>query len=193
MHRRLLLPLIAGIAMISGVASANPDYWRREGLLLEVSADPRDGTDYVRVNPQHARRLAMVALHDIVDLRGMVIHYADGRAFQPRYHGLIRPGQRVLLDLPPTRAPIVMVELDYGHPELRRRDRTPARLRIYPADGYDRFDRFQHRELSSPYYRRDRLDPGYRHVPYVPDARWNEPRRYDRYPNAPYQPAPRGW
>jgi hypothetical protein len=132
MNRRLLVPfVVAGVAVASGVASANPQYWRANGLLLEVSADPRDGRDLVRVDPTRADSLELIALNDTVTLRGMTLHFADGRVMSQRMR-LLHPGQRVLVDLPPTRAPIVTVELDYGDPAYRRYDRTPARLQIIP-------------------------------------------------------------
>lgn len=132
MNRRLFVPLvIAGLAAASGVASANPSYWRDNGLLLEVSADPRDGRDFVQVDATRANQLELIALTDVVTLRGMTIHFADGRAMS-QHMGFVRPGQPVMVTLPHNCAPITSVELDYGDPALRRYDRTPARLQIVP-------------------------------------------------------------
>ena len=132
MKRRLFVPIIiAGMAAASGVASANPTYWRQNGLLLEVSADPRDGTDFVQTNPTHAGRLELVALNDNVRLRGITVRFADGRTFsQPM--NTIRPGERVMLDLPANCGMIQGVELDYGRQIV---DRTTARLQIIPHEG----------------------------------------------------------
>jgi hypothetical protein len=151
MKRGLVVSIIAGAALASGVASANSDYWRRSGLLLEVSADPRDGSDFVQTNPTRAGRLELVALHDAVRLRGLTVHFTDGRAFSQRMT-TIHPGQHVIVDLPNNRGVIRSVELDYGRQIV---DRTPARLQIIPRE-----DRY-----ASP-YRRDhrRYDydqPGY--------------------------------
>ncbi len=132
MKRHLVIPLvIAGAALASGVASANPTYWRQNGLLLEVSADPRDGTDFVRVDATRADSLELVALNDVVRLRGLTLHLSDGRAISQRL-GNVRPGQPMLVDLPESCGAITAVELDYGDPATRRFDRTPARLQIIP-------------------------------------------------------------
>ena len=129
MKRRLFVPIIiAGVAAASGVASANPTYWRQNGLLLEVSADPRDGTDFVQTNPTHATRLELVALNDNVRLRGVTVRFADGRTFTQQMN-TIRPGERVMVQLPANCGVIQGVELDYGR---QRVDRTAARLQIIP-------------------------------------------------------------
>lgn len=132
MKRRLFVPIVfAGVALASGVASANPQYWRDNGLLLEVSADPRDGRDFVAVDATRADRLELIALNDTVTLRGITLRFADGRAISQRL-GAVHPGQPVLVDLPPRSGAITGVELDYGNPAHRRYDRTPARLQIVP-------------------------------------------------------------
>ena len=136
MKRRLLVPIItAGVALASGVASANTSahtlqYFRDYGLLLEVSADPRDGTDFVQTNPTRAGRLELVAVNDNVRLRGMTVHFSDGRTFsQPM--NTIRPGERIMVDLPANCGLIQSVELDYGRQIV---DRTTARLQIIPHE-----------------------------------------------------------
>jgi hypothetical protein len=132
MKRHLVVPIvIAGAALASGVASANPTYWRQHGLLLEVSADPRDGRDVVRVDATRADSLELVALNDVVRLRSMTLHLSDGRAISQRLDN-VRPGQPLLVDLPESCGAITAVELDYGNPAARRFDRTPARLQIIP-------------------------------------------------------------
>jgi hypothetical protein len=132
MKRRLFVPLIvAGVAAASGVASANPQYWRANGLMLEVSADPRDGHDFVQVDATRADQLQLVALDDTVTLRRMTLHFADGRSIS-RPMRFVQPGQPLLVELPENCEPITSVELDYGDPALRRYDRSPARLQIIP-------------------------------------------------------------
>ena len=123
------------MALASGVASANTNahtlqYFRDYGLLLEVSADPRDGTDFVQTNPTRAGRLELVAVNDNVRLRGMSVHFSDGRSFSQAM-STIRPGERVMVDLPANCGLIQSVELDYGRQLV---DRTPARLQIIPHD-----------------------------------------------------------
>lgn len=156
MKRGLVVSIVAaGMALASGVASANPTYWRHSGLLLEVSADPRDGSDFVQTNPTRAGRLELVALHDTVRLRGMTVYFTDGRAFSQRMTP-IRPGQRVMIDLPGNRGVIRSVQLDYGRQLVHR---TPARLQIIPHADRDR--RYVHDEPA--YYPRPtyRTQPSY--------------------------------
>ena len=133
MKRRLFVSALVagGIAAASGVASANPQYWRDNGLLLEVSADPRDGADTVRVDATRASELELVALNAPVTLRGMTLHFADGRSMT-RQMNTVRPGQSLLVDLPANCAAITGVTLDYIDADMRRFDRTPARLQIIP-------------------------------------------------------------
>jgi hypothetical protein len=134
MKRRLLVSIMtAGVAAASGVASANTsahtlEYYRDAGLLLEVSADPRDGTDFVQTNPTHAGRLELVAVNDAVRLRGLTVHFADGRSFTAPM-STIRVGERVMVDLPANCGVIQSVSLDYGRQLV---DRTAARLQIIP-------------------------------------------------------------
>jgi hypothetical protein len=139
MKRRLLVSMItAGVAAASGVASAQTpsahtlQYYRDAGLLLEVSADPRDGTDFVQTNPVHANRLELVAVNDNVRLRGMTVRFADGRTFSQQMN-TIRTGERVMVNMPENCGTIQSVELDYGRQIV---DRTPARLQIIPHDDH---------------------------------------------------------
>jgi hypothetical protein len=193
MNRRLLVPLVvAGVAMASGVASANPQYWRANGLLLEVSADPRDGRDIVRVDPTRADSLELIALNDTVTLQGMTLHFADGRVMSQRMRQL-QPGQRLLVDLPPSRAPIVSVELDYGAPAYRRYDRTPARLQIIPrtTHGDYNYGYRPHQGHGKGYTRHDqRWSQGrYQHV----TPSFHAPAQHGYFQSAPryrVQPAP---
>lgn len=171
MNRRLLVPILfAGVALGSGVASANPQYWRDNGLLLEVSADPRDGHDLVQVDATRADSLQLVALNDTVRLRGLTLHLADGRAIAQRV-GAVQPGQPVHVDLPARYGAITSVELDYGDPALRRYDRTSARLQIIPR---------MTRESYEPPY-----DPGYSSTP-----SYSHPPLYQYPPMPSYQRVP---
>ena len=178
MKRRLFVPMIlAGVAAASGVASANPTYWRDNGLLLEVSADPRDGTDFVQTNPTHATRLELVALNDNVRVRGITVRFSDGRTFsQPMQ--TIRRGERVMLQLPANRGVIQTVELDYGRQIV---DRTPARLQIVP-----RADRVARTGWHQPTYR---TLPAYSYQ--QPTYSYQQPAHYSTTPSYTVRPAPR--
>jgi hypothetical protein len=167
MKRRLLVPIItAGVALASGVASANPTYWRQNGLLLEVSADPRDGTDFVQTNPTRAGRLELVALNDNVRLRGLTVHFSDGRTFSQAM-STIRPGDRVMVDLPANCGLIQSVELDYGRQIV---DRTTARLQIIPRDDQPYFSapvRQRDNRYGSYYQQPSYRQPTYQQPSYV--------------------------
>lgn len=113
-------------------------------MLLEVSADPRDGTDFVQTNPINATSLELVAVNDNVRLRGMTIHFTDGRTFSRDMH-TIRAGERVRVELPENSGTIQSVNLDYGRQVV---DRTTARLQIIPRNE----TRFARRHIEPSYY-----------------------------------------
>ena len=170
MKRRLFVPIIlAGVAAASGVASANSTYWRQNGLLLEVSADPRDGTDFVQTNPTHATRLELVALNDNVRLRELTVRFTDGRTFTQQM-STIRPGERVMVQLPANCSVIQNVELDYGRQLV---DRTPARLQIIPHEDQPIYSRPTYpRERDHRYGSNDRYSSsGYYAPSYQPRYR----------------------
>jgi hypothetical protein len=147
MKSRLLIPIItAATALGSGVASANATYWAQNGLLLEVSADPRDGSDLVQTNPVHADSLELVALNDNVRLRGLTVRFSDGRTFSQAMQ-TIRVGDRVRVDLPENCGVIQDVQLDYGRQLV---DRTPARLQIIPHT--DRASTYAQPSYAQPTY-----------------------------------------
>ena len=157
MKSRLLIPIItAATALGSGVASANATYWAQNGLLLEVSADPRDGSDLVQTNPVHADSLELVALNDNVRLRGMTVRFSDGRTFSQQMQ-TIRPGERVRVDLPANCGVIQDVQLDYGRQLV---DRTPARLQIIP-----------HADRTSISYTQPSYTQSYTYEPQLPVIR----------------------
>jgi hypothetical protein len=64
----------------------------------------------------------------------------------------------VLVDLPRHCAPITSVELDYGDPELRRHDRTPARLQIVPRQTEARYG-YEEPRYEQPRYEQPRVRP----------------------------------
>ncbi|HEX5062560.1 MAG TPA: hypothetical protein VFV99_24475 [Kofleriaceae bacterium] len=184
MKRRLLVPIVtAGMALASGVASAQTnahtlEYFRNYGLLLEVSADPRDGSDFVQTNPTRAGKLELVALNDSVRLRGMTVQFSDGRTFSQPLR-TIGVGERVMVDLPANCGLIQSVRLDYGRQIV---DRTPARLQIIPHDEqrftqptYPRNDRWS--RYQQPSHRTYSSRPTYQQPSYVvrpaPQPSWS--------------------
>ena len=175
MKRGLLVSIIGvGVALGSGVASANARYWQQSGLLLEVSADPRDGSDFVQTNPTHAGRLELVALNDAVRLRGMTVYFSDGRSFSQQMTTIV-PGQHVMIDLPYNRGVIQSVQLDYGRQLV---DRTPARLQIIPREDRYAAPAYGHYDEQPAYYQQPSRyqRPAYRTQPsyYVqPRSSWS--------------------
>jgi hypothetical protein len=204
MKRRLLIPLItAGAALASGVASANSTYWSDNGLLLEVSADPRDGSDIVQTNPVQAHELELVALNDNVRLRGLTVQFSDGRSFSQRMN-TIRPGDHVMVDLPENCGVIQSVKLDYGQQLV---DRTPARLQIIPHEesrvATSRPVIRDHRWSSNtPYERFQRVAPAYQSTysqPTYSQPTYSQPTYSYQQPTPAYvvrpaaQPVTSGW
>lgn len=183
MKIRFAVPVVlAGVALAAGVASANPTYWREHGLLLEVSADPRDGADHVRTNPTRATHLELVALQAPVRLRSITVRFADGRTFSQAMD-TIHPGERLFLQLPPRAGIIQGVDLEYGRQIV---DRTPARLQIVPHEDarYAQPNRYLGDRRYAPSYERAYPAPErprYRvHVEDAPSYDHARPHSHDR-------------
>jgi hypothetical protein len=147
MKRHLVIPLIAGAALASGLASADVVDHSRRRMILEVSADPRDGMDTVRLDNVRTDKLELLARNSRVDLHGVIIQFTNGRVMRLDQRRILRPGELVHIDVPDHRA-IAAISFDYGRPEWRRRDRTDARLQVFALDDdvrdrrrYDAFDR----------------------------------------------------
>ena len=119
------------LALAPGLASANPYRYQEQNKLAEVSADPRDGGDRIQLPPGQFSYLELRARDAPVMLRDFIVRFADGRVIHTGSRGTIIPGQGRVVYLPQTSAPIVDVIADYGPPQYRRFDRTPARLEIF--------------------------------------------------------------
>lgn len=108
--------------------------------LGEVSADPRDGADFVDLQELfgtgHGRftELRLRAREAPVRLRGIRIELADGRTVNRRLLRVLAPGESLAIALPPSRG-IEHLVIDYGDREDRPTDRTPARLELYGVRG----------------------------------------------------------
>lgn len=102
--------------------------------LAEVSADPRDGADTVRVRGLRGfTHLELRAREDLVDIHGLGLRLPGGRVEWLDVRARIAPGEQRTIELPLDARRADAIVVDYGDPELRRRDRTPARLEIYGA------------------------------------------------------------
>jgi hypothetical protein len=155
MHRLTIL-LAATLASLSAaapaIAHAAPEL-SRPVRLAEVSADPRDGADTIPLRGlRDFTHLELRVREARVEIRGLGLRLRDGRVEWLPVRARIAPGDQRTIELPYDARRADAIVVDYGDPDLRRRDRTPARLELYAAtlDDRDRArgeDRLRGREL----------------------------------------------
>jgi len=147
--------------------AARPQLASQEVRLAEVSADPRDGIDTIALRDLRGfTHLELRAREAFVDIHGLGLRLRDGRTEWLDARMRIAPGQQRTIELPLDARRAEAIVVDYGDPDGRRRDRTPARLEIYGAAAGDCDDG---RASERPYA--------------------SEPRRFDRpayHDGAPY-------
>jgi hypothetical protein len=156
MRRTTLIAAAIALAVPS-LASAEPEYrydhsynynqgFRGEReRLTEVSADPRDGADFVQL-PTRGRfaYLELRARADRVRLHSVQVQFVNGRFSNYTFNRVLMPGESQWIAIPRAGRflPINALIIDYGDPRTRWQDRTPARLEIYGVRaGYGRYDR----------------------------------------------------
>ena len=138
MHKLVMLATAAVAAMAPAIAHADHDL-SRPMRLAEVSADPRDGNDTVRLRDlSRFTHLELRAREASVRIRDLGLRFHDGRVEWLDVHARIAPGEQRTIELPPMARRAESIVVDYGDPELRRRDRTPARLELYGATAEER-------------------------------------------------------
>jgi hypothetical protein len=167
MYRLTILIAASLSAAAPAIAHAAPDL-SRPVRLAEVSADPRDGADTIPLRGlRDFTHLELRAREARVEIRGLGLRLRDGSVEWLPVRARIAPGDQRTVELPYDARRADAIVVDYGDPELRRRDRTPARLELYGATAYDR-DRgrgeAQLRERELP--------------------RWERPERSDRWDRA---------
>ena len=128
----------AAIPAIAIAAPVGPGAPADVVRLAEVSADPRDGADTIALRGLGAfTHLELRAREALVDLHRIGLRMRDGRVEWLDARARIAPGQQRTIELPLDARRADAVVVDYGDPERRRRDRTPARLEIYGASQGD--------------------------------------------------------
>ena len=137
MHKLVMLATAAVAAAAPAIAHADHDL-SRPVRLAEVSADPRDGADTIALRGLGGfTHLELRAREAFVDLHGIGLRMRDGRVEWLDARARIAPGQQRTIELPLDARRADAVVVDYGDPESRRRDRTPARLEIYGSSQGD--------------------------------------------------------
>lgn len=166
MKNRTLISLLAAAATAVAVPTlAAADRPQRGGWssgwtsLGTVDTHKDDAEDFVPVSPaRHFDSLTIQSRGGVVPLDGVKIQYTDGRIFQPYARGVLRPGQRMTIDIPDNEPPIKMIVLDYGARNGRDlRARADAKVEVLAFDDgrgdrrdrrddrYDRDDAYDNR------------------------------------------------
>jgi hypothetical protein len=133
-----LITLLAAATVIPGAASADPgDRFDRRGdrdrggrwaRLADIGTHVHDADDFVTVrNGQRFDQIELVVRGNAVRLDDVKIQFEDGREYTADVDQTIRPGQRVVLDVP-SRSPIKMLVLEYGNRGPHYRAREDARV-----------------------------------------------------------------
>lgn len=180
MHR--LFVFIAASLAATSPALAHTDHQPSQPVrLAEVSADPRDGADTIELRGLRGfTHLELRAREARVDIHGLGLRLPGGRVEWMDIRARIAPGDQRVIELPPDARRADAIVVDYGDPELRRRDRTPARLELYGATADDcdetprrseRWDRGDRDRHDRDYRSDPRARLGYRARPIAPD-RW---------------------
>ncbi|HWO24102.1 MAG TPA: hypothetical protein VNO30_35410 [Kofleriaceae bacterium] len=177
MHKLVMFATAAIAAAAPAIAHADHDL-SRPVRLAEVSADPRDGNDTVRLGGlSRFTHLELRAREASVRIRDLGLRFHDGSVEWLNVRARLAPGEQRSIELPPLARRAEALVVDYGDPELRRRDRTPARLELYGAIADGRFDDRYGERYSDRY-----------------DRRVDDRRRADRWEHQPVRLAPNdGW
>jgi hypothetical protein len=164
MTRTNKLSLIALCAALAAPAIASADHrdnerWSRIG---EVGTHTHDAEDFIPVSTQERfSSLELKAEGRPVRMDGVLVQYTDGREYRADVHWLLRPGERVMVDVPAF-APIKMLVLEYDNPgrHWRAREESSVEVRGLSFDDRrddDRDDRYRdRRDNGGGYYQRDR-------------------------------------
>ena len=140
MHKLVMFATAALAAASPAIAHADHDL-SRPVRLAEVSADPRDGSDTIRLRDlSRFTHLELRAREASVRIQGLGLRFHDGHVEWLDVRARLAPGEQRTIELPAVARRAEGLVVDYGDPELRRRDRTPARLELYGATTEARFD-----------------------------------------------------
>ncbi|HUQ01497.1 MAG TPA: hypothetical protein VM261_03330 [Kofleriaceae bacterium] len=162
-----LLALCAALA-VPAVASAQPrdrfdrtdrTYDRDRGAgrwstIGEVGTHGHDAEDFIPVRSnERFESLELVAEGRGVRLDSILVQYEDGREYRADANWILRPGERVMVDIPAF-APIKMLVLEYDNPGRHWRAREDARVSVRALSA-DRF-RDRRNDDRAGYGQRDR-------------------------------------
>lgn len=163
MHKLVMFATAALAAASPAIAHASHDL-SQPVRLAEVSADPRDGNDTIRLSGlSRFTHLELRAREASVQIHDLGLRFRDGHTEWLNVRARLAPGEERTIELPAIARRAEAIVVGYGDPELRRRDRTPARLELFGATADDRYD--------------DRFDDRYgsRH-----DEQFDDDRRHER-------------
>lgn len=154
MTRTNKLSLIAFAAALAIPALASADNDRsRYTLLGEVGTHSHDAEDFIPVQTnERFESLELTSEGRGVRLDSILVQYDDGREYRADVNWMLRPGERVNVDIPAF-SPIKMLVLEYDNPGRHWRAREDARVEVRGLSAGRRVDRDDRR---GGYYQRDR-------------------------------------
>ena len=160
MTRTNKLSLIALCAALAVPAIASADHrdnerWTRLG---EVGTHTHDAEDFIPVSTnERFQSLELKAEGRPVRMDGVLVQFQDGREYRADVNWLLRPGERVMVDIP-SFSPIKMLVLEYDNPGRHWRAREESSVEVRGLSFDDRRDRDRdHRyDDRGGYYQRDR-------------------------------------
>jgi hypothetical protein len=130
------------------------DRWTRIG---EVGTHAHDAEDFVPVNSnERFESIELKAEGRPVRMDGVRVQYTDGREYRADVNWVLRPGERVMVDIP-AYSPVKMLILDYDNPGRHWRAREESTVEVRGLsfdDRRDDRDRYDNRDRG--YSQRDR-------------------------------------
>lgn len=177
MKNKTLVSILAAatVAAVPAIAAADHDRSPRGRVmnLGEVDTHARDAEDFVPVAPaQYFDKIVIRAEGGVVPLDEVKIQYSDGRIYYPHASGVLRPGERMQIDVPRNSLPIKMIVLDYGHRDRRMERYAEAKVSVAGVTEARRTNR----PIRRPAYDRS-YDNGYPRDAY--DNRTSQPGRWE--------------
>jgi hypothetical protein len=136
--------------------------WTRIG---EVGTHTHDAEDYIPVNTnERFESLELKAEGRPVRMDGVLVQFQDGREYRADVNWVLRPGERVMVDIP-AYSPIKMLVLEYDNPGRHWRAREESSVEVRGLSFDDRRDdrdrdRYDRDRDDRDRYDRDRRDNG---------------------------------
>jgi hypothetical protein len=154
-----LIALCAALA-VPAIASADHRDNERWTRLGEVGTHTHDAEDFIPVQTnERFSSIELKAEGRPVRMDGVLVQFQDGREYRADVNWLLRPGERVMVDIPAF-APIKMLVLEYDNPgrHWRAREESSVEVRGLSFDDRrdERYDRDRRYDDRGGYYQRDR-------------------------------------